>query len=1541
MSRESQRAYRFEQASEDRSVPRDAVSYPRCGRLTGVDGSVMGELRPFPGFKKVYELDFYGDANHDARSEVTDFWPVTFRRGSRSFAYGFVYRAKRATDATQSDVFLDFYDVRLGEWDTGNLLASGVDPESPMDVRVQGRLAFVFFRGRSPVRFYIRDREGDEILSTSDSALVLEVAGVDGLPPLPGPGLQARLLGPGASRGLGSLVGTGDPARPGFGQIVLDERGPQDLGLLKELEEDYNAFVGVEILDGFPKLPKVVWKTEQYEVQYESGSETQVIAAVGGVPVQADDLVLVHATFSCKPGVDRSAVLEVWAEGDDEYGLDSSSEDVFTGVSGTEQSWTWSGSGGPDAGSSNMQSQWFWMIATGAGSLEVRAKASNPSGFVQNYNVGAAVFVVRGVDTADPVRGGSDKGVVTGQDLDLVHTGEATLFESNSLALTGYVWHMPTGAETRRVSVDGAEKENRVVRVEADSMESGLYADGMAVVSTRYTYDPGDTVTPAHTAFERELAVVPGAAWEEGYTRRAWLRSDVAVNSADRLATSSTSTASVSTSTASGVYGGPEVVRKLSVSVTNTSSVLTFVNVELKKGQAVWVMGGLGVDTLLTSGIPEMRALVGTSPMTRVSNRTIEEMRLSVFRYVASEDETVPVLVENLGGTTGQQFFGGFLYVLDSVNGENLLAVPLVETVKKDSQSATKLVTTAGTGDQLLLSGFIANQSRKVSNVNQRLAVAQTKADFRMGDDFVEVIGGQTVETGVYLAAGESSDPTSSSGFEESGEIDWLMLTAVFRGGKSADAEDFEEGFVLSPLSPADGATNQSVDVELRWTGAYGDGRPDPTDLVYDVWFGVRESVPLQKVATVTTESYKPGQLFSEGRLNYGQSFLWKVVARRSGLDGSGLETPVQTFETAGEFEANQLEPGDYSFGYLLEDSETGLRSSFSEVAAARTRDFPEDGEDRDEAYAYLEVVYDSDKYDRLWLYRSVRTQDAGGKFVAAIKQLDRIVDLETFQTVNNGEGERFEPDQRFRQAVIPYKLLDGQLVNQEPWLGLTQYDSELPHGGTAMIHQQVLVVSDIEGGERSTPEENRAGDAKGGLGEVRWSDVFELSVELFPPLNRYVPAVPNNGPVKLMSVGGNGMGFSRDRMFVMSLVNGRMRIREMHEGMTGLVSPEGAEQAGSLVFLVTEKGMKRVDPYGQLDDVDAFDRLIKREWKETLESVSLGYDPYMGCLFVLNADLEQMQILWFETAKMTSLKHTNFTQVKRGNWVRDLTDPDGVLTERALFLQNSPDLTTQIAEWKPKVFVVDFERTRLIDGSNGDDGAKRLTLLDIGGDSMFTVVASTGTQVTPEVSSGQVGEQGQVVGAKLYVVSGESKGQVRTIVDVPQGSALEVDSALTLAKGDVVAVSPILFEVEMPSFSVGGSGDQDIAGQYLRRRILQSVRAVFEDVANSKTVYGGVYGATYEGLVWKANRDTVASEEFATDENRQVAEAVADAMVKYEAVLRSGDGIGETEGVDGVSLVPGLRVVVADLDFRLVSVLVTGTMEDTVVQEIGDGKPA
>jgi hypothetical protein len=98
--------------------------------------------------------------------------------------------------------------------------------------------------------------------------------------------------------------------------------------------------------------------------------------------------VLVHATFSCKPGVDRSAVLEVWAEGDDEYGLDSSSEDVFTGVSGTEQSWTWSGSGGPDAGSSNMQSQWFWMIATGAGNLEVRAKASNPSGFVQNYNVG-------------------------------------------------------------------------------------------------------------------------------------------------------------------------------------------------------------------------------------------------------------------------------------------------------------------------------------------------------------------------------------------------------------------------------------------------------------------------------------------------------------------------------------------------------------------------------------------------------------------------------------------------------------------------------------------------------------------------------------------------------------------------------------------------------------------------------------------------------------------------------------------------------------------------------------------------------------------------------------------------------------------------------------------------------------------------------------------------------------------------------------------------------------------------------------------------
>ncbi len=86
--------------------------------------------------------------------------------------------------------------------------------------------------------------------------------------------------------------------------------------------------------------------------------------------------------------------------------------------------------------------------------------------------------------------------------------------------------------------------------------------------------------------------------------------------------------------------------------------------------------------------------------------------------------------------------------------------------------------------------------------------------------------------------------------------------------------------------SPPDGAVNQSVNVDLSWTG----GDPDPGNTVtYDVYLGNSSPPPL-----VTPDH--PSTSYDPGTLAYGTQYYWQIVAR----DPQGAETsgPVWDFTT-------------------------------------------------------------------------------------------------------------------------------------------------------------------------------------------------------------------------------------------------------------------------------------------------------------------------------------------------------------------------------------------------------------------------------------------------------------------------------------------------------------------------------------------------------------------------------------------------------------------------------------------------------------------
>lgn len=183
-------------ASMDRMGPRTLLGSAggatgrSCHKLSGVDGSVEGGLRPFPGFRQVYEFNvtkmnrvlredktdsasttgddtvYHGDGTH-----IADFESFTFQHFSSSNrirdAWGIVYRAQRDGNPSVCDVFFDYY-VR----DTGDasnpgdlglnqciLLATdvGAPPDEvngsgrEMQVAVFGSAIYVYIEGEQTI----------------------------------------------------------------------------------------------------------------------------------------------------------------------------------------------------------------------------------------------------------------------------------------------------------------------------------------------------------------------------------------------------------------------------------------------------------------------------------------------------------------------------------------------------------------------------------------------------------------------------------------------------------------------------------------------------------------------------------------------------------------------------------------------------------------------------------------------------------------------------------------------------------------------------------------------------------------------------------------------------------------------------------------------------------------------------------------------------------------------------------------------------------------------------------------------------------------------------------------------------------------------------------------------------------------------------------------------------------------------------------------------------------------------------------------------
>jgi hypothetical protein len=145
-------------------------------------------------------------------------------------------------------------------------------------------------------------------------------------------------------------------------------------------------------------------------------------------------------------------------------------------------------------------------------------------------------------------------------------------------------------------------------------------------------------------------------------------------------------------------------------------------------------------------------------------------------------------------------------------------------------------------------------------------------------DDGISV---QQTSEGGYGVAG------ATFSYGAGGEDVWLIKIGAGGGVQNAPPN------TPSNPSPANHATDGSIDTQLSWTG----GDPDAENVVtYDVYFGINSTEPMAIVShSQTGTSYMPGTLA------YNTTYCWKIVA----TDNHGASTtgPLWDFSTVREAE--------------------------------------------------------------------------------------------------------------------------------------------------------------------------------------------------------------------------------------------------------------------------------------------------------------------------------------------------------------------------------------------------------------------------------------------------------------------------------------------------------------------------------------------------------------------------------------------------------------------------------------------------------------
>lgn len=596
--------------------------------------------------------------------------------------------------------------------------------------------------------------------------------------------------------------------------------------------------------------------------------------------------------------------------------------------------------------------------------------------------------------------------------------------------------------------------------------------------------------------------------------------------------------------------------------------------------------------------------------------------------------------------------------------------------------------------------------------------------------------------------------------------------------------------------------------------------------------------------------------------------------AQHTATTGAASTTNVQVVLVAGGL----LPPGDYGVAVQFSDSATGRKSNVSHVRHIEESEFTAGAKKT----IQVNWVFPTG-FDTITIFRSVKTQAAGGTFAANPLFIDRVVTGTTSANL---------------------QLQDLELIYQDPFTDQPIFSATVKKAGAGIGYEGSLIISNVKDSSSDKTSD----------GYVRWSSLTYASPELFSP-NSVFYDLPTADPIVYKECAGNVIGLGRTKLFHVRKEAGFIKVQAMHEGY-GIVNKNAVDVVGSVVYYVNETGLKAVDANGQLDAVRALDYLIQNEWASTLAYVWVAHDPLLKALVLLNTSLKRLAIVWFETSKFTEVYDCPFVAMTRMPYYSVLTGAfikDSALVERAVFYGEDGNL-----------YVIDSARQK----------TKR-TMMPVDGDSIFKITNSSPAGVLTLINEYPVAGFPTTALCKnsyLYVLNGVLAGTRYKILSV-SGSTITVSPPiLGVAPEDnvKVGISPVYTRwvgapvglVTEDAIPFGNKYD------YFRVRHISSLGVALVDVSGGMSTRDV---ARWRGSVWKGAQTTARTSAFPKKTSGEDVRSMIEGESSNIAAFGGTGTLAGKFGIDGTVLAAGWECFCPDLDYKVLSVMVNGSVTGEV----------